>query len=151
MFDSNNLDTEPRQSTSQPEEEIIFVVENNEEISTIDEPPKKRAKKSSTKISQAPITSTEECENNINLVNNPDLEEGTKRNITSGNKRKLPAAVLLNNKKLEILKKKMTILELTEQSERETLKGKKLDNDIKEIIKEREKIELRIKQTLLLE
>ncbi|CAH1099108.1 unnamed protein product [Psylliodes chrysocephalus] len=58
-------------------------------------------------------------------------------------KKSMPS--LIKNR-LEISEKKLNILKIMEETEKENLRGKKIDNEIKEIIKERELLELKIKK-----
>lgn len=49
------------------------------------------------------------------------------------------------NQHKEVLDLKVNILNTIQKSETESLKGRKVDNEIKEIVKEREILELKIK------
>lgn len=168
-FDSNSTVIEPGPSNYNKEEEnIIFIVDegtgedscsidtfpvsiradsplqnvdennmnsiNNDAHETV-EPPKKKQKLVSN-IIKAP---------GINQIRRSPATNQTLRSPATNQTRRSHASVLLN-KKCEVLKKKMDILNLVKESEIETMKGKKLDNEIKEIVKERNIIELKIKQ-----
>lgn len=79
------------------------------------------------------------------LVATPQSNQGKKRKLNSILKEKNVGRQSLVNKKMELLEKKSSILDIIKDVETENLKSKKLDNEIKQIIKEREKLDLKMK------
>jgi hypothetical protein len=77
-----------------------------------------------------------------NNINNEGQKRGQKRKQKCL-KPKENVFNLMNNKKIELINKKICVLDIIKKAEEENLKGKILDNEIKEIIKEKELLELK--------
>lgn len=92
------------------------------------------------------------CKSNVNSI---EVEENGERepSKTGGIQKKTKkepshwkTTDSINKKKYEILQKKYSILELIAETEKENLEGKRIETEIKEIIKQREMLELEIKK-----
>lgn len=137
-FDSNVtsesfVSTSPLPMTSSETENIFIMYENDNNLE--DE-------------AQEIVTTVEDNSNNQVI----DIYEPI-RNVPNRKKVKLTKSIIskdfnsdIKGKKIEILDKKMSILNKIEESEMENVKGKKLDNEIKEIVKQREMLQLEIQR-----
>lgn len=139
-FDSNVtsesfVSTSPLPMTSSETENIFIMYENDNNLE--DE-------------AQEIVTTVEDNSNNQVI----DIDEPI-RNVPNRKRVKLSKNVRskpkdfnsdIKGKKIEILDKKMSILNKIEENEMENVKGKKLDNEIKEIVKQREMLQLEIQR-----
>ncbi|CAG9769476.1 unnamed protein product [Ceutorhynchus assimilis] len=86
------------------------------------------------------------------IPRNEDKERrGQKRKVQFSkheinNTGKVSVGGLINNKKIQLIDKKISVLDIMKKVEEENLKGEILDNEIKAIIKEKELIELKAKK-----
>ncbi|CAG9769711.1 unnamed protein product [Ceutorhynchus assimilis] len=81
---------------------------------------------------------------NVNKKNNKNVKSTNKKPNCYGETISKPSGV--SAKKFEVYKNKIKVLHLVQKNEEETFKGIKMDNEIKQIIKEKELLDLEIKK-----
>lgn len=151
-FDSNGtLETDickiSTQQSSDMQEEIVIIYEEDEETPMKEE--------SCAQLNSSLDDITNKKMNNL-TANNEGAKEKTrerKRKIETQTpvktKNRTGSIHANDSRKLEILDLKIDVLKKMKEAEIENLKGKKLDNEIKEIVKEKELLDLYIKKKLI--
>jgi len=164
FFIENKIDSNQNDTTTEITTDNYDKINNENHIILVNEDCDKSIEQSSNETNDDLLPnkniikkSQDHLVNNINIniddingdiddnVNNEGQKRGQKRKLKLL-KPKENAANLMIIKKIELINKKICVLDIIKKTEEENLKGKILDNEIKKIIKEKELIEFRTKQ-----